>query len=167
MKQGPAVKTPKLFAWIGSAAVIATIIAVQALPRGSSATLHALGVPVLFVAGVLVFWPLHLLAKHGEVGREQSYMQTTIVVDRGLYAITRHPQYLGYMLLACGFALLSQHWITWLLAALGVTCFYLQSAQEETTCRTRLGESYARYCERVPRFNLVLGLLRLMQGGPR
>jgi hypothetical protein len=74
-------------------------------------------------------------------------MQTGAVVDRGVYAITRHPQYLGYMLLACGFALLSQHWLAILLAAVCVTCFYLQAVSEEEYCLAQLGSAYERYLQ--------------------
>ena len=44
----------------------------------------------------------------GIAGDEKTYMQSGMVVDQGLYAITRHPQYLGYIFLACVFALLSR-----------------------------------------------------------
>jgi protein-S-isoprenylcysteine O-methyltransferase Ste14 len=90
-------------------------------------------------------------------------MRTRTIVDQGLYAITRHPQYLGYMFLACGFALLSQHSQVFLLAALGVTFFYLQALKEERYCLARLGEAYSQYLRRVPRFNIVLGIVRLLQ----
>ena len=92
-------------------------------------------------------------------------MQTDAVVDQGLYAITRHPQYLGYIFLACGFALLSQHWAAFLLAAAGSTFFYLQAVREERSCFARFGEPYEQYLWRVPRFNIVLGIVRLLQRG--
>ena len=120
---------------------------------------------MLLLAGVFIFVPFYLLAKHGETKDGQTYMQARIVVDRGLYAITRHPQYLGYMFLACGFALLSQHWVTVLLAVVGVTFFYLQAVREERYCLAQLGEPYEQYLRRIPRFNIVLGMIRLARGG--
>jgi protein-S-isoprenylcysteine O-methyltransferase Ste14 len=92
-------------------------------------------------------------------------MQANAVVDRGLYAIVRHPQYLGYMFLACGFALLSQHWMTAVLAVVGITMFYGQAVREERTCLAAFGEPYARYRRQVPRFNAILGIIRLERGG--
>jgi protein-S-isoprenylcysteine O-methyltransferase Ste14 len=85
------------------------------------------------------------------------------VVDQGLYAITRHPQYLGYSMLAIGFALIAQHWVVFLLAAVGVVCFYVQAVQEEQYCLAQFGESYNQYLQRVPRFNIFLGLWRIFQ----
>ena len=153
---------PKLFAWLASAVTVSLIILTQFLPQGDDPYLRGTGVVVLLLAGVFIFAPFYLLAKHGGVEDSQTYMRARIVVDRGLYAIIRHPQYLGYVFLACGFALLSQHWVAFLLAVVGVTFFYLQAVSEERYCRARLGEPYLQYCRRVPRFNLVLGIVRLL-----
>jgi len=155
---------PKLFAWLASVVTIFLIIVTQFLARGSDPYLRGTGVFVLLLAGVFIFAPFYLLTKYG--GKDgQTYMQAGIVVDRGLYAITRHPQYLGYIFLACGFALLSQHWVAVLLAAVGATFFYLQAVREERYCLARLGEPYEQYLWRVPRFNIVLGMIRLARGG--
>jgi hypothetical protein len=88
-------KPPKLFAWLASVVAISLIIVTQFLARGDDPYLRGTGVFVLLLASVFIFAPFYLLTKHG-----QTYMQARIVVDRGLYAITHHPQYLGYILLA-------------------------------------------------------------------
>jgi protein-S-isoprenylcysteine O-methyltransferase Ste14 len=121
------------------------------------------GAFVLLLAGVFIFAPFCLLTKHGGVADGQTYVRARIVVDQGLYAITRHPQYLGYIFLACGFALLSQHWVAVLLAAVGATFFHLQAVREERYCLVQLGEHYEQYLRRVPRFNFILGIVRLLQ----
>jgi protein-S-isoprenylcysteine O-methyltransferase Ste14 len=155
-------KPPKLFAWLASAVTVSFIIVIQFLPRGDDPYLRGIGVFVLLLAGVFIFGPFYLLTKHG--GQDgKTYMQTRAVVDQGLYAITRHPQYLGYIFLACGFAALSQHWVAVLLAVVGATLFYLQAVREEGYCLAQLGEPYRQYLRRVPRFNIVLGIVRLLQ----
>jgi protein-S-isoprenylcysteine O-methyltransferase Ste14 len=156
---------PKLFAWLASGVTISLIIVTQFLPQGDDPYLRGIGVFVLLLAGVFIFAPFYLLTKHGGIKDGQTYMRARIVVDRGLYAITRHPQYLGYIFLACGFALLSQHWVAVLLAVVGATCFYLQAVREERYCIAQLGEPYQQYRRRVPRFNIVLGIMRLPRGG--
>ena len=158
-------KPPKLFAWIASLVVILVILVTQFLPRGDDPYLRGTGVFVLLLAGVFIFAPFYLLAKHGRTKDGQTYMQARIVVDRSLYAITRHPQYLGYVFLACGFALLSQHWAVVLLAAVGSIGFYLQAVREEIYCLAQFGEPYEHYLRRVPRFNIVLGMMRLARAG--
>ena len=156
-------KPPKLFAWLASAATVFLIVITQFLPRDDDPYLRAAGVSLLPVAGLFIFWPFYLLAKHGRPEDGQTYMQARVIVDRGLYAITRHPQYLGYIFLACGFALLSQHWVAILLAAIGATFFYLQAVREERYCLAQFGELYRQYLRRVPRFNFILGIARLLQ----
>ena len=153
---------PKLFAWLASVVTISLIIATQFLARGDDPYLRGTGVLVLLLAAVFIFGPFYLLAKYGETKDGQTYMQARIVVDQGLYAVTRHPQYLGYIFLACGFTLLSQHWVAVLLAVIGTTFFYLQAVREEEYCLAQL-ESYAQYLWRVPRFNIILGAVRLLQ----
>jgi protein-S-isoprenylcysteine O-methyltransferase Ste14 len=153
---------PRHFAWIASLATISLIMLTQLVARGDNPYLRGVGVFTLVLAGVFAFLPFVLLAKHGRIRDGGSYMQTSVVVDRGLYAISRHPQYLGYMLFAGGFALLSQHWAVVLLAVIGVMGLYFQALQEERYCLTRLGEPYNQYLRRVPRFNFLLGILRLL-----
>jgi len=133
-------KPPKLFAWLASLVTISLIIVTQFLARGDDPYLRGTGVFVLLLAGVFIFLPFFSLKKHGRIEDGENYIQTRAVVDQGLHAITRHPQYLGYMFLACGFALLSQHWVVVLLAVVGATFFYFQAIKEERYCLAQLGE---------------------------
>jgi len=157
-------KPPKLLAWLAAVVTVTLVIAAQFLPRGDNPVLRGTGVFVLLLGGVFIFTPFYLLSKHGGGKADRTYMQAGKVVDQGLYAITRHPQYLGYMFLGCGFALLSQHRAAVLLAIVGNLLFYLQAVLEERYCLTQFGEPYAQYLRRVPRFNILLGILRILQG---
>lgn len=156
-------KLPKLFAWLAALVSIGTILVPQFLPRGDDLCLRGAGVFLLALAAVFIFTPLFLLKKYGRIEGGKTTMQTKAVVDQGLYAITRHPQYVGYIFLVCGFALLSQHCVAVLLAVMGATLFYVQAVREERYCLAQLGEPYEQYLRRVPRFNLVLGIVRLLQ----
>jgi protein-S-isoprenylcysteine O-methyltransferase Ste14 len=158
-------KPPRFLAWLASLAMVSLMLVNLFLQRGDNPYLRGAGVVVLVLASVFIFAPFFLLRKHGRIKDGETYMQTNTVVDQGLYAITRHPQYLGYMFFACGFALLSQHWVAVLLAAVAVPLFCLQAVKEEHYCLTQLGEPYEQYRRRVPRFNLILGIMRLPRGG--
>lgn len=155
---------PSLFAWSGSLATLGTIGASQLLPQGNSPVLRGVGLLLLALSPALILVPMFGLGRHGQGERGSTYMQTRAVVDRGLYAVVRHPQYLGYMLLAGGFALLSQHGLVALLAAVAWGSFYGQAIREERYAITRFGEAYDYYLQRVPRFNIILGLMRLARG---
>ena len=162
--QGHFVKPPKLLAWFASVVTVALIVASQLLPRGDNPALRGAGAFVLLLGGFFIFIPFYLLSKHGGTKDSQTYMHASKVVDKGLYAITRHPQYLGYICLACGFALLSQHWAAFLLAVISASLFYIQAVQEERYCLIQFGDPYEQYLRRVPRFNIILGILRTLQG---
>jgi protein-S-isoprenylcysteine O-methyltransferase Ste14 len=164
-RQMNALKPPKLFAWLASLVTISLILADQFLARGNNPYLRGAGVFVLVLAGGFIFMPFVLLSRYGRGGDGKIYMQTRAVVDQGLYAITRHPQYLGYVLLAWGFAALSQHGVAVVLAALGTTLFCVQAVREERYCLAQFGEPYEQYLRRVPRFNFILGIVRLLRGG--
>lgn len=154
---------PKLFAWFASGATIFVIILAQFLPQNGNPYLRGTGVLILLLAGIFIFAPFYLLTKYGGRKDRKTYMQSGIVVDQGLYAITRHPQYLGYIFLACGFTLLSGHWATALLAFTGISFFHIQVTREEAYCLAQFGEPYAEYLQRVPRYNIILGIWRVLR----
>ena len=155
-------KPPQLFAWIAGIDTIVLIITTQIFRGGINPYLRGIGVLVLLLAGVFIFTPLYLLSKNSNVKEGQSYVHARSVVNNGLYAITRHPQYLGYIFLGCGFALISQHYVTVLLAAISLICFNQQAIREEEYCLRQFGESYNYYLQQVPRFNIVNGIIRVL-----
>lgn len=155
-------KTWRLYGQVASILLVILLLLTIFLPEGENPYLRAAGVFILALAALFMFLPFYFLSRFGMAAKGESYMQSRQVVDRGPYAIVRHPQYLGYALLACGFALLRQHWAIILLAVLGSVFFYLQVVEEEKTCLSKFGEAYRQYCQRVPRFNFILGLIRIL-----
>jgi len=149
--------------YAGSGLTLATV--------GSSLFLRQPGAPALRIAAVLcgvaamllMLLPIAILKKFGDVEPGGSYMDTTHVVDRGLFALIRHPQYLGYALFCLTFALLSQHWIVTSIGVLGVTCFYRHARTEERAMVAKFGQTYEEYMLRVPRFNVLRGIWRALR----
>lgn len=157
--------TRPTFVWDWIAFVSASVVLVLSVVvgRGASAPLRAVGVVVLVLSIPLIFLPFVLLTRHGGVAAGAPYYDTSRVVERGPYTVVRHPQYLGYILLLVGFVLLSQHLLTALPAAVAVAALVVHTAQEERQCERRMGDAYRAYARRVPRFNLLLGVLRLVR----
>jgi len=85
---------------------------------------------------------------------------TKQVVDSGIYGIVRHPTYIGYMICAVGLAMIAQHWAAIALGAAIVPYTAYAVLQEERENLSRFGDEYRAYMDRVPRFNLIAGLLR-------
>ena len=111
---------------------------------------------------VFVFLPMFVLRNKGGVAKGQSYVQTTALVDSGLYSVVRHPQYLGWFLMYPAMMLFNSHWLIVVLGFLGMVCVYLFTLQEDDDLVAKFGESYERYMTAVPQLNLIAGLIRLL-----
>jgi protein-S-isoprenylcysteine O-methyltransferase Ste14 len=123
-----------------------------------------IGWAVLWISAIFGLLPILTLRKWGKVPEGKGYMHTTTVVDRGVYAIVRHPQYLAGILMGVALTLIAQHWIVAILGAVVVVVTYVDSFEEDRSCLKKFGEDYERYRERVPRLNFVTGIVRLLLG---
>jgi NAD-dependent dihydropyrimidine dehydrogenase PreA subunit/protein-S-isoprenylcysteine O-methyltransferase Ste14 len=131
----------------------------------------ALGLQPLFYLGwltlpVALFFFFSLIIyfrKEGKPGEGKSLMNTTVLVDCGTYAVVRHPQVLGTILLMSASILISQHWLAAIVGVPLIVCTYLETAYEERGLIIKFGDDYKRYMQRVPRINFVLGVIRLLQ----
>ena len=143
-------------------------MALSAVLDGPSWTLIRYLAPVFGMSGLcLVFWPMFTLRRYGRAQPGENYMQATTVVDHGLYTVVRHPQYLGYMCLNVTFMLISPYWLIILVASVAIMLFYLYALQEEERLIKKFGRAYQEYMSRVPRFNIIGGLVRTVVFGGR
>jgi protein-S-isoprenylcysteine O-methyltransferase Ste14 len=147
---------------LAAAAFIVLLVTDYFVSRGTSRILHILGTIAFLLSPVLMFAPFYLLKRHGGPEEKARFFETTRVVDRGVYAVVRHPQYLGYIFLVLGFTLHSQHYLTAIIGGTAIVLFYIQSVREERFCARHLGAEYVAYMERVPRFNILAGSLRYL-----
>jgi protein-S-isoprenylcysteine O-methyltransferase Ste14 len=90
-------------------------------------------------------------------------MYTTALVESGTYGIVRYPQFLGVMLIACASILISQHWLFALIGVPLIASFpkWIKDAEEHLIAK--FGDDYKQYMQRVPRINLLLGIIRLLR----
>ena len=114
------------------------------------------------VGMVLVMAPIIQFPRRGGVPKGKSFIHTTRLVETGIYAIVRHPQYLGGILaIFTATLLLYPHWLFAVLGIPGAAILYLSTKEEEKRLVQQFGKDYLAYMKRVPRMNLVLGILRL------
>lgn len=139
------------------------IVAGQLVKHGENFFLKVAGIISLLLAIIFMFLPFYLLKKYGNPEKGKSYLYTQEVVDKGLYSVVRHPQYLGYIFLVLGFMLIDQNWINFTIGTVIIILLYLQAKAEEKYCLKRFGKRYVQYMKRVPRFNLLLGLYNLIK----
>ena len=142
---------------------IAQLVTIFFLPGGDMKILRIIG--WVFWAMSLVFgWlPMYHLRKYGSVTNGQSYMHTQQLVNKGIYSIVRHPQYLALPLFNIGLMLISQHW---LIIALGIPAILLMIPDLHLADHEGLekfGDTYRKYAEKVPKLNFVPGIFRLLK----
>jgi len=113
---------------------------------------------------VLVMAPIVMFPRRGGVDRGKSFVHTTRLVDSGIYAIVRHPQYTGGVLSIFVTTLLwYPHWLFGVLGVVGSVVIYLSCVEEEKYLVQQFGDEYIAYMDRVPRMNVVLGIIRLLR----
>jgi len=111
---------------------------------------------------VLVMAPIILFPRRGSVPEGKSFVHTTRLVDTGIYAVVRHPQYLGGILsIFVTTLLLYPHWLFAVLGVPGAVIIYWSTREEEKRLIERFGNDYLNYIQRVPRMNLVSGIIKL------
>ena len=120
-----------------------------------------IGWGVLMLSAVFGWWPILTFRRKGRV-RGRGYIHTTVVVDKGLYAVVRHPQYLAGILMSAAMCLITRHWLVAILGAAAVVLYYWDTFDEERVCVEKFGDAYKQYRRRVPRINFVLGWARAL-----
>lgn len=120
---------------------------------------------VVWAAGmVLVMAPIIMFPRRGGVHKGKSFVNTTHLVDTGVYAVVRHPQYLGGILSIFVTTLLwYPHWLFAVLGVAGAVVVYMSCREEEQRLIQQFGEDYVTYMKKVPRMNIVSGIIRLLR----
>ncbi len=116
---------------------------------------------ILMIVGfVIMSLPKYVLSERGGVPEGKSWVQTTILVDTGIYGVVRHPIYVGWGLTSLALMAISQHWVTILLGVIPFLSIVNYVLVEDRNNVEKFGESYIEYSTRVPKMNLILGLIR-------
>jgi protein-S-isoprenylcysteine O-methyltransferase Ste14 len=113
---------------------------------------------------VLVMAPIIMFPRRGGVPKGKSFVSTTRLVDTGIYAVVRHPQYTGGVLAIFLTTLLwYPHWLFGVLGVMGAVVVYLSCLEEDKYLIEKFGDDYKDYMQKVPRVNFLLGITRLLR----
>jgi protein-S-isoprenylcysteine O-methyltransferase Ste14/NAD-dependent dihydropyrimidine dehydrogenase PreA subunit len=131
----------------------------------------SLGLPAAFYAGWIVLIVGLLLAisslmhfkRRGKPVEGRGIMSTTMLVESGTYGIVRHPQFVGISLVVCASVLISQHWFFLLIGVPLIALFPKWIKDSEDHLIAKFGDDYRCYMERVPRVNLLRGIVRMLR----
>jgi protein-S-isoprenylcysteine O-methyltransferase Ste14 len=124
--------------------------------------LFIIGGVVWVVGMILVMAPMIMFPRRGGVAKGKSFVETTKLVDTGIYAIVRHPQYTGGILAIFLTTILwYPHWLFGVLGVIGTVIVYLGCREEDKLLIKKFGKDYKIYMKRVPQMNFLLGIIRL------
>lgn len=126
-----------------------------------------IGWAVLWISAFFGWYPIYYFKKKGGVPKGKSFVNTTKLVDTGVYSIVRHPQFLAGILLALSLILITQSWIILALGIPVMIVFYLGFLEGDQNGVEKFGRDYEEYMKRVPRANFLLGLLRKRRKNPK
>ncbi len=129
--------------------------------------LRYFGWAVLALSAVLGWVPIIAFRKKGGVAKGKAYVHTTILVDSGIYAVVRHPQFLAIALVNLALMFITQHWLIVVLGAASMVLIYLTTIKADQHLIEKFGDEYQRYMQKVPRMNIFAGLARRAQGRER
>jgi len=125
--------------------------------------LRYIGWLTLTVSAVFGWLPIFAFRKKGGVAKGRSYIQTTVLVDSGVYAIVRHPQFLAGILLNLALILITQHWFIATIGIVAMVLNYLIALKADQELIEKFSDDYKRYMQKVPRMNFLVGIIRLLQ----
>jgi len=113
---------------------------------------------------ILVMTPIIVFPRRGGVKKGKSFVQTTRLVDTGIYGVIRHPQYLGGIFAIFITTLLwYPHWLFGVLGVLGAVIIYMSTKEEEERLIQQFGDDYKRYMQKVPGMNFLIGIVSLLR----
>lgn len=120
------------------------------LPPATSVVLTGGGL-ALFLAGLFAtVWARRTLGTMW--GISTSYQVKLLpehhLVQRGPYALVRHPMYLGWWVSLLGLILIYRTWMPVGLLAMSLVAFYRRARLEEVTLAARFGEEWQAYVAR-------------------
>jgi len=127
--------------------------------------------PLLIIAGcanlilglIFIFLAMGFLRFTGRVEKGKDFTHTTTVVTDGIYAIVRHPLYLGWLLLYPAVIFLSQNWLVTIIGCSGSICMVQIARLDDASLIEKFGDSYISYLESVPQLNFIAGILNLLK----
>jgi protein-S-isoprenylcysteine O-methyltransferase Ste14 len=124
---------------------------------------------IAFMVPALILWiiPVMTLRSYGNISSQGSFLATTELVDKGIYRLIRHPQYLGFMILSIGMAFYFQLDMTIVISALTIIFLAFGIKEEEKLLVDQFGDEYQEYKKRVPSINVFLRLFRIVFNLPK
>lgn len=119
-----------------------------------------IGLITLLFGIFLIPVPFILFPKEGKIPKGKKFIETTELVNSGIYGMVRHPQYLGWALVSLSLVLIRQHYIIVTVGGICIILIYVSMIEEEKEMIIKFGEKYQEYMTKVPRWNLFFEIIK-------
>lgn len=129
------------------------ILTINFLSHPTIKELTVVGWIILGVGALLYILSVLTLRKKG----------TSKIAASGIYGIVRHPMYSGAMAMFFSHIFFGQNWIVAINTIVALVCCYLIILSDEQQNIEKFGDDYKRYMRRVPRMNIVVGIVSLLR----
>jgi protein-S-isoprenylcysteine O-methyltransferase Ste14 len=116
---------------------------------------------IILAFGVIFLFLASHSRKKGRVS-EGKGSNKGIHVESGMYAFVRHPEFLGHIFIIFALILIAQYWLSLVIGAMLIVLLCLAMMEEEKRNIEKFGEGYKDYIQRVPRINLLVGIIKQM-----
>ena len=111
---------------------------------------------------ILAFGIIFLLwsSKSRKKGHVEEGISRESLVESGMYAFVRHPEFLGHILIIFALVIISQRWISLIVGVILIVLLCLAMIEEEKRNIEKFGDAYRDYMKRIPRINLIAGIIK-------
>ncbi len=116
--------------------------------------------PIWIFAIILIAIPIYVFRKKGGVKKGESYINTQYLVNNGIFAIIRHPQYTGGIWIAFVLILPNQSWLIIVFAVLAIISYTVTIHLEEEKLVEKFGENYIEYKKRTSSCSFLIGVFK-------
>ena len=120
------------------------------------------GIGIFILSAFFGMGTIFIFKKKGGVKKGESFINTTKIVDTGIYSIVRHPQYSAFNCWATAAMLLFQDIIVILFGIPVIVLTYYDMMREDKVNIKKFGIKYEEYMKKVPRANFVWGIIKLI-----
>ena len=124
--------------------------------KGEVVVLVYLGYALYVPAFALAVTSIAALKRRGKP--TSGWEHTTMLIEKEVFRVVRHPLYLGGALLSLGILLVNQSIISIVSGLISIFCYWMASREEDKFNIEKFGNSYWEYMKKVPMWNLFKAL---------
>jgi len=111
---------------------------------------------ILALGIIFLLWS----SKSRREGHVEENISRGALVESGMYAFVRHPEFLGHISIIFALIIISQHWVSLIVGAILIVLLRFAMIEEEKKNMEKFGKAYRDYMKRVPRINLIAGIIK-------